>query len=533
MDNNGLTPTSAWAPLRHTLYRSLWIATLISNLGLWMQNVGASWLMTSLTDSALLVALLQAATSLPVFLVGLPAGAIADIIDRRRLLLFTQGWMLLAATGLSIMTAAGNITAPLLLIFTFALGLGAAMNAPAWQAIVPEIVSRSELPAAAALGGTGINLARAIGPALAGIIVATRGPEAVFLINAVSFLGVIVVLFRWKRKSPVRTTPPEHFFGAMRVGIRYVQHAQLLQTVLIRAGIFIICGSALWSLLPVLVRYDLELGASSYGLLLSFIGAGAVLGTFLLAALRRILSLNNLVTVATIGFAINLALLANFETLPILCSAMLLGGISWLAVLSSLNASVQLLVPAWVQARAQAVYQIIFQGGMALGSLAWGVIADVVGITTALLIAAVGLLVGLLASQHYKLQSGENFDLSPALHWPEPSLAIQPRLEDGPVTVTLEYAINPQQSQEFVTAMDRFRDIRYRDGALSWSLSCDVANPHRYVEIFVVESWVEHKRQHERMTSTDLTIEAQARLFVEDDRYPIVTHLIDSHSLEH
>lgn len=522
--------SSAWSPLQFTMFRALWTAAVISNIGLWMQNVGAAWLMTSLTESPLPVALLQAAGSLPVFLVGLPAGAIADIVDRRRLLLLTQGWMLLAGMGLSWVTAVDWVNVEWLLAFTFALGLGAAVSAPSWQAVIPELVPRSELLAAVALNGVGINIARAIGPAIAGVVVAARGPEAVFLLNALSFLGVIVVLFRWKRQPNQRTTPPEHILGAMRAGIRYVQHAQALQAVLVRAGLFILCGSALWALLPVLARRDLGLGATGYGVLLGCLGAGAISGATLLPKARRRFSLDHLVISATIVFAIVTLLFAYLRLFGLLCAVMLVGGIAWIALMSSLNAAAQLVVPKWVQARALGMYQIVFQGGMALGSFIWGALAIRLGTPATLSIAGVGLILGLLAARRYRLKSGETLDLTPSLHWPEPTVMVELRAEDGPVMVTLDYRIDPQTASGFLQAIEQLKQIRYRDGAITWSICCDLADPSRYVETFIVESWAEHERQHERVTVADLKIEQAVRSFMVDGSAPVVSHLIYAHS---
>ena len=264
----GQESVSPWSPLQQPVFRALWIASVVSNVGTWMQNVGAAWLMTLLTPSPMVVALVQAATSLPVFLVALPAGALADVVDRRRLLLLTQGWMLLAAAALGVATLLGAMTPMILLGLTFALGLGAAMNGPAWQAIVPELVPPAELQEAVALNGAGFNVARAVGPALGGVIVAAAGPGAVFLLNAASFVVVLFVIYRWQRESRVGRLPPEHVMGAIRAGIRYVRHAPPLQVVLVRSGAFILCGAALWALLPLVARDQLGLDAVGYGMLL-------------------------------------------------------------------------------------------------------------------------------------------------------------------------------------------------------------------------------------------------------------------------
>lgn len=488
--------------------------------------------MTSLSSSPLLVALLQAATSLPVFLVGFPAGAIANIVDRRRMLLITQGWMLLAAAGLSLSTALDLTNAWLLLVFTFVLGLGAAVNTPVWQSIVSELVPRPQLPAAIALNGVGINLARAIGPALAGLIVAATGPEAVFLLNAATYIGVMAVLYRWHRQPRQSTLPSERFLGAMRAGIRYVRHAPAFQAVLIRAGVFISCGSALWALLPTLARQELRLGAIGYGVLLGCIGVGAVAGAFLLPKIRQRFSSDKLVIWATILFALVTLTAAKERNLGLLSGAMVVGGVAWIALLSCLNVAAQTTVPTWVQARALGVYQLVFQGGMAIGSIIWGVIASRTSTPVSLTVAALGLMVGLIAAARYRLKAGENQDLTPSLHWAEPSVVIEPKAEDGPVLVTLEYHIDSKDSLEFVQAMYRLCQVRQRDGAIRWSLWNDLGEPGRYIETFIVESWTEHKRQHERVTVTDLEVEQRARSFLIKEEPPTASHLIYTHPTE-
>src|SRR5215831_379651 len=314
---------SAWSPLGHSLFRMLWIATVVSNVGTWMHNVGAAWLMTSLTASPTIIALVQAATSLPVFLVGLLAGALADIVDRRLLLLWTQGWMLTSAAVLGILTLVGVTTPWVLLALTFALGLGAAMNAPAWQAIVPELVPRSELSAAVALNGTSFNLARAVGPALGGLIIAAAGTAAVFLLNAASFLGVLIVLYRWQRPLNASLLPPEHVFGAMRAGVRYVRHAPALYAVLLRIGSFIVCGTALWALLPLVVQQGLGLGAIGYGGLLGCLGLGAVAGAILLPRVQRKVAINPLVAGATSLFAATTLVVAYGHSVVLVSAAMM------------------------------------------------------------------------------------------------------------------------------------------------------------------------------------------------------------------
>jgi MFS family permease len=502
------------------------MAAVASNIGTWMHDVGGVWLMTSLTPSPLMVALMQTATSLPFFILALPAGALADVVDRRRLLLATQGWMVAAAAVLGVLTLAGVITPWGLLALTFALGLGAAMNAPAWQAITPELVSRAEVPSAVALSGVGLNLARAVGPALGGFVVAAAGPSAVFLLNALSCLGIIVVLYRWPRPPRRSAPPPEHLLGAMRAGVRFIRHAPALRTVLVRAATFILCGSALWALLPLVARREMELDAVGYGVLLGCLGAGAVAGAAILPRVRQKIVVDWLAIGATVVFALVTVGLAALREFAWLCGAMFIGGGAWIALMSSYNAAAQAAAPAWVRARALAVYLLVFQGGMATGSALWGAVAARMGIPIALIVAGVGLLLGLLVATRYRLAGGEPLDLTPSLHWPEPIVTIEPPAEHGPVLITVEYRIDPMHAVDFARAMREVRLERLRDGALRWDLFHDPADPNRYVETFLVESWVEHLRQHERVTQADREAETHARALHSGPTPPTVSHLV-------
>jgi predicted MFS family arabinose efflux permease len=494
-----------------------------------MQNVGGVWLMTSLTPSPVLVALMQTATSLPVFLVGLPAGALADILDRRRLLLFWQGWMLVVAAALGVLTLTGATTPWVLLTLTFALGLGAAMNAPAWQAIVPELVPRPDLPSAVTLNSVGFNIARAVGPALGGIVVAASGPEAVFLLNAASFVGVMFVLYRWHRSPRQNALPTERTLGAIRAGLRYVQYAPVLKAVLVRTGVFISCGSALWALLPLVARQQLGLDAFGYGVLLGCLGLGAVAGAFVLPRVRRRFSVDLLLISATVMFAIATLAIAYIRNLSLIYMALVAGGIAWIAIMSSLNVAVQTSVPTWVQARSLGIYQLVFQGGVAAGSAIWGLAAERLGNSTTLLVAAIGLFIGLIAAVRYQLKCNDQLNLAPSLHWSEPTVMIDLRPDDGPVLITVEYCIDPERSPEFTKAMHSLSRARRRDGAIRWGLFHDTADPSRYVETFIVESWVEHLRQHERVTVADIADEERVRTFHIGNQPPIVSHLIYAH----
>jgi MFS family permease len=491
-----------------------------------MQNVGASWLMTLLTPSPLLVALMQTATSLPVFLVGLPAGALADVVDRRKLLLTTQSWMLLVALLLGVLTMFNMMSAWLLLTLTFLLGLGSALNAPAWQAVVPELVGRRMIATAVALNSAGFNLARAIGPAIGGIVVAAFGPAAVFLLNAASFVGVLVVIYRWKRAPTVNSGPPERVMGAIVAGMRYTRHSPSLKSVLIRTAVFIVPASALWALLPVVANHDLNLGAEGYGLLLGSLGVGAVIGALVLPRLRQRMSTDLLMVSATFAFA--LATLAPGVTHSMLLLLLLLaiGGLAWISMTSSLNVSAQSAAPNWVRARALGIYLLVFQGGMAVGSFAWGSVADLWGNGTALTAGAVLLAMSTLATVRWRLHRVQSLDLRPAEQSQQPPATDRPSPDAGPVLVTVEYHVAPDNAAAFVDAMQRVGRMRRRIGASQWALYEDPASPGRFIETYYAATWAEHLRQYTRATITDQRIEARALSFQAPGSTPIVTHLI-------
>ena len=514
-----------WTPLRQPAFRALWIATVASNIGTWMQDVGAGWLMSSLTPSPLMVSLVQAATSLPMFLLALPAGALADIVDRRRLLIFAEIWMLTAALGLGIATVAGKASPATLLAFTFLLGLGAALSSPAWQAIIPEVVTREELPAAVALGSIGINVARAVGPALGGLVIAALGPGAPFLVNAASFVGILSVLWLWKRPPREQALQGERFVSAMRTGLRYAAHAPPFQAVLARTAAFVLPGSALWALLPLIARLELRKGPEEYGILLGSLGAGAVAGAMLLPRLRRQFSVDHLTALATVAFAGATVALALVRHFPLLCLTMTVGGGAWLTLLSTFNTAAQTTIPAWVRARAMAIYfMLVFFGAMSAGSVFWGTLATHIGLAATLLVAAGGLAVGLVAVPKWRLAAGEGLNLAPSMHWPAPVVTLEPEPHDGPVLVSIEYRIDDADIPSFLTAMLEQRRERRRTGAMRWGLYRHLEGAGRYVETFVLESWAEHLRQHERVTEEDRMIEQRVQRFHRGEEPPKVSH---------
>jgi MFS family permease len=526
MEDKRVMHSSMWGPLLVSVFRMLWLASLVANLGVWMQNVSGVWLMTTLSPSPVLIALMQTATSLPVFLLGLPSGALADIVDRRRLLIVGLCIMLVTVSFLGLLTLLGAATPWLLLLLTFILGLGTALNQPIWQAIMPGLVPHEELTNAVTLGGVGFNIARAIGPALGGILIAVISPGAVFLLNALMFLITLVVVIRWQSSQQSSVFPAEHVIGAVRAALRYLRHAPPLQSVLLRTAVFISCASALWALLP-LVASDANLGGLGYGIFLGCLGLGAILGAVFLPRLRQYLSIDVLTVSATLIYAIAVVAVATLHLIVLLCIALLIAGMGWLATASSFNVSTQLVVPRWVQARALGLYLLVFQGGTALGSVIWGVVAARFGITPALLASAVGLVVGLAVALRWRLQMAEGLDTTQVwAPWVEPHVLIEDRSLYAPVLVTVEYRIDPSQTLPFLAAMRDLRRIRLRDGSMRVGIYADPFDPGRYVETFVLGSWDEHIRQHERMTKEDQIVEERARAFHIGKEKPAISHLI-------
>jgi MFS family permease len=401
---------SPWAPLGEPLFRSLWIASVISYTGTWMQNVGAGWLMTQMTMNPLMIGLVQAAGAVPVFLVILPAGALADMVDRRRFLLLTQGWMVLAAATLGIMTLTSCVGPWVLLLFTFLLGLGAVMNDPAWQAITPELVPPKQHASAVALNSAGFNVARAVGPALGGLIVAAVGCGSTFLLNAISFLGVIVFLYRWKR--PVEAPPKaQRVWSAISDGFHYVRESGLAKSVLLRTGTFSVAAVAMLALLPLIAR---PYGARGYGVLLGGFGLGALLGALALPRLREKLSVDGVVGASIVIFAGMTFAAGRAESFALLCAVMLVAGAAWIGILACLNVAAQTMCPAYVRARALSFYLLVLQGGMAVGATLWGALAKSIGVPDALGAAAAVLAVGVFALRGHRITASE-LDLTPAV----------------------------------------------------------------------------------------------------------------------
>jgi MFS family permease len=523
---------SGFEPLGVPVFRDLWLASIVSNLGGWMQDTAGTWLMTVLTPSPLLIALMQTAASLPVVILGLLAGATADIFDRRRLLMFWQAWMLTAVAILSVLTFFDIISPWILLILTFLLNIGTAMNSPAWQAIVPEVVPRAQLPDAVSLNSAGFNLARALGPALGGLAIAaysraTTGAASVFLLNSLSFVGVILVLYRWQRNPLFKSAlPAERIQGSVRAGIRYLRYAPMLQAAFMRTFIFTLFVSSVWALLALVARNDMHQGAMGYGILNGSMGFGAVIGATNLPRVRRVLSADAIIASASSVFVATIAVLALIRTPWIIIPMLVAGGFAWTSAMSTLNLAVQISVPAWVQARALGAYQMIFAGGMALGGVIWGYIAEHVSTSRSLICAAAGLAVTLPLSLRFHVLRGVQPDFSPHLYsLPAPKLASEREDSDGPVRVSIDYRIDPHDYAAFTKAIHQLRDVRLRDGAIRWGVYQNASDPGHLNETFVTESWLEYLRQRERFTASDLAIRDLVWSFHRTSDPPRISHM--------
>lgn len=519
-----------FAPLRHATFRRLWVAQFTSNVGGWMQTVGAQWLMLSLSGSAAYLAFIQSAASLPVLLFAIPAGAMADLVDRRRLLLVSTTFMIAASAVLAVLTIADLVTPCVLLALLFAVGAGQAWTSPAWQSLQPELVPQEERPQAIALGSVNQNLARAVGPAIGGVVVALTDPSVTFLVNAGSFVAVVFAVWRWRsapRAGAVASTlPREHVVAAMRASGRYVRNSPALRTVLGRAAAFMVCASALWALLPAVAEGPLGLGSGGYGLLLGCVGVGAVGGAVALPRLRERMSPDGLLAVGSVLVAGAALVLAEVHVIGLAAVALVVAGSGWILALATLNSSYQALLPAWIKARGLSYYLIVFQGGTAIGSAIMGVLAGALGVTEVLAGAAVALALTPLLSLLGRIRQFPVEELLPAGGDPAPHLLADADAEAGPVQVRIVRHAEPGREQALVDAVAGLEKLRRRTGAIAWTLWRDTADPARVVEEFLVASWDDHERQHERITVRD-----RSRLdavLACTDRAPVAEHFLQA-----
>jgi MFS family permease len=514
---------STWAPLRNPVFRALWVASLASNVGTWMQTVGAQWLLVHQPNAPALVALVQTATLLPVFLLSMPAGVLADTFDRRHLLVAVQGFQVVVGIVLTVATAAGEMSPPLLLLLTFALGAGSTLTVPAWQALIQDIVPREQLHSASVLGSMNVNLARAVGPAIAGLLIAHVGAASVFALNAVTFavFGAALLLAGPPRRE--RADQPERFLPALLAGQRFVRHSPIAHRIMVRAALFVVPASALWALLPLIASVRLKTDAGGYGLLLAALGIGAVAGAFVLPRLRRHLSTNRMLFASSLAYAGTMIVLALVRNMAVVLVALLPAGVAWIAIMSGINAAMQIYLPSWVRARALSAFLIVMSGGQAIGSVIWGLVADRAGLVPTFLAAGILMAAGALTIRWLPLIDTARLDRDPAIYWPEPHLELDPSSDD-PVRVELTYLVRPEQQDEFVRAMRWVRRSRLRTGATQWELYRAGEDPDTFVETYTVPSWDEHLRQHGgRLTGADQAREEYAMSLAAEPRQ--VVHL--------
>jgi MFS family permease len=516
---------SPWSALRYRVFRLLWSATVVSNVGSWMYSAASGWLMTSLNADPLVVSLVQVATSLPLFLFGLPAGALADMVDRRRLILWLEILTSLLSGVFAALIALGHVTPQLLLFFIFLVGILNALETPAWQAIVPQLVPRTALASAVAVNSIGVNISRVLGPALAGLVILSLGIAMPFWLDAVSNAGVILVILTWRESQrPAHALPAERLWSAIQVGVRYTRYDRQLRATLVRAAGFFLFASAYWALLPVLARTQLNGGPTLYGVLLGAIGAGSVGGAIVMPRIHRHLGADGLVVCGGLATAVAMALFAFSRTPPLALLACLIAGFGWISALATLNVSAQAALPEWVRGRGLAVYVTVFFGTMSLGSLVWGFVANRIGLPGAHLLAAAGALVMVPLTMRWKLGSGPAADLTPSMHWPEPLRSATVSDDAGPVLVTVQYQVAAENRAAFLAGIRRLARQRRRSGAFAWGIFEDAAHPHSFLETFLVDSWLEHRRQHERVTKADRAVEE--RVWSLTSAEPRVTHYV-------
>jgi MFS family permease len=516
------------APFRSRIFAMIWTASLVSSFGSLIQSVGASWLMTSIAPSPDMVALVQASTTLPIMLFSLVSGATADIWDRRVLMLIAQSFMFVVAVSLSVIAFLGKITPWTLLSLTFLLGCGTALYQPAWQSSVGEQVPRADLPSAVSLNSLAFNIARTTGPALGGLIVASAGPPAAFLINGLSYVGLIVVLFTWRRPRKAPFLPPENMFMAIGAGVRYIRLSPDIRTVLIRGALFGLLGSSIWSLMPLVARDLIGGNAVTYGVLLGAFGIGAVLGALGSTSLRRRYTNEIIVRFSTAGFGVGSIATAASSWHALSMLALMLAGASWVLALSTFNVTVQTSSPRWVVGRTVSIYQMVTFGGLALGSWLSGQIANQFGLVDCLVASGSLMAVSALLGLRLPLRQPEGLNLDPSRTWSSENRAQLDQLIDtGPVVVAIEYSITIEDADAFRLAMHELRRVRRRDGAKRWSLMQDMAEPEIWIERYHSPNWVEHLRRHHRFTVADREIERRVLDFHQGKEPPHTRHFIE------
>ena len=532
---NRLADSATFAPFRTLVFRNLWLATFAANVAMWMNDVTAAWVMTTLTPSPVMVALVQTASTLPVFLLGLPSGALADIIDRRRYFAVTQLWVALTALVLAVLSLTGTLSAPLLLALTFANGIGLAMRWPVFSAIVPEVVPREHLGEAMALNGISMNLSRVIGPVVAGGIISAVGSGAVFVLNVLLAAAAFATIVRWRSEPRISTLPGERFVGAMRVGWQHVMQSPRMKAVLVRIFFFFLHSSALLALLPLIARELHGAGPGTYTLMLACIGGGAVTAAMYFPRWRQRFNRNQFVLGGTLAHAAMSVVVVFAPNLWIALPAIAVLGMAWISTANSLTLAAQVALPNWVRARGMAIYQMALMGGAAAGSLLWGQVAGMSSVRFAVAAAAaVGVLLW-LATRRLSVEGGVDPDFTPAKPGSRPQPATEIGADEGPVMVIVEYQIDAADVPAFTVLMQKTRRARLRQGALSWGLFRDSAVPGRFIEYFVDESWLEHLRRQERFTAADAGLREQRLALHRGSGPPKVQRFVaeDLHAARH
>jgi len=522
-----MTDPEATSPFQTPIFRSVWIASLVSNFGSLIQSVGAAWLMTSIAKSADMVALVQTAVALPILMWSLVGGALADGHDRRKIMLASQLFMLVVSLALAIFAWVGWMSPWMLLLFTFLIGTGAAFNAPAWQASVGDMVPRTQLAHAVALNSMGFNIARSLGPAIGGVIVAAAGAAMAFVINALSYIGLLVVLARWKSPAPHQLLPREPLGVAIGAGVRYVAMSPNIRNVLRRSFLFGVGASSLLALLPIVVKVRMGGGPLTFGLMLGSFGVGAVAGALASALLRQRLSTEGIVRVSTIALSVAIAVVAISKIMAVSLLILVIAGAAWVLALSTFNVAVQMSAPRWVVARALSLYQMSTFAGIALGSYVWGLVTHADGVRVALLLAGAVLFASVFLGYWRALAETASLNLEPLRRWQVPETEVPVEGRTGPVVVTIQYVIAEEDIIEFLVAMDERRRIRRRDGANDWKLLRDLANPELWVERYSTPTWHDYVRHNSRLTQEDAVIPEKLRALHRGPERPVVRRMIE------
>jgi MFS family permease len=488
-----------WAPLRFPEFRRLWSAQFTSNVGSWMQTVAAQWVMTGLTRSAFLLSAVSAASSIPVLLLAVPAGTLGDLLDRRRLILASQVTMLIGAVLLAVAAETGWLTAGVLLALLFVIGIGGAAGAPTWQTLQPELVPEADRHQAIVLGSVNQNLARAVGPAIGGLLLAGTSAAIVFLANGFSFLAVLGAVALTAIPKRKLTLPREHVSAAVRASGRFVANSPVLLALIARAIAFVFLAGALWALLPIVARQRLGLGSGGYGLLLGCVGIGALAAATFGPAVQRRMTPRVTYVLACLLVAGSSVVLALTHSVALAVIALIVAGSAWITGLGLMSTAYQGQLPTWVKARAFSYYLVAFQGASGIGALCLGAIAQASSVTTAFLVVGGGLALSAVATWRLPLPGTAPAD--EAMAEPLPLPAVTGDVGDGPVFVTVNFALAPGSSGAFLELAAELRRMRRRTGAIRWHLHRDVEDPDLFTETFVVGSWEEHERQHARLAS--------------------------------